>query len=95
MTPYPKELHTFPKSKRHPEGPTTAWVYNGIKDTEDPFGSHIIEVTGEKYLLTLDRDIYSSPFLPQLEKLLFQWMQEDGIEPDQERKERLKTTPAC
>ncbi len=80
---YPKELHTFPKDEhRNPDGPLTAWVYNGITDPVEPYANYIIEETeGGKYMLVVENDSFISDNLADLEPRLFAWLEDEGVTP--------------
>jgi hypothetical protein len=89
MTTYPKQLHTFPKDEfKNPDGPTTAWVYNGIMDPLEPYANYIIEEiedprsytkVGGKFMLVLENDSFISDKLSDLEPRLFAWMENEGV----------------
>lgn len=80
---YPTELHTFPKDQyKNPEGPLTAWVYNGIADPVEPYANYIIEVFGNgQFMLVLENDSFITADLGSLEARLFEWMEGEGVEP--------------
>ena len=84
MKQYPKQLHTFPKDEfKNPDGPTTAWVYNGITDPVEPYANYIIEVLGygNQFMLVLENDSFITADLDSLEARLFEWMENEGVEP--------------
>lgn len=81
---YPKELHTFPKDEQcNPDGPLTAWVYNGITDPVEPYANYIIEVLGygNQFMLVLENDSFITADLASLEARLFEWMENEGVTP--------------
>jgi hypothetical protein len=81
---YPKQLHTFPKDEfKNPDGPTTAWVYNGITDPVEPYANYIIEVLGygNQFMLVLENDSFITADLDSLEARLFEWMEGEGVTP--------------
>ena len=81
---YPKQLHTFPKdSYKNPDGPITAWVYNGITDPVEPYANYIIEVLGygNQFMLVLENDSFITADLDSLEARLFEWMKNEGVTP--------------
>ena len=83
MKTYPKQMHQFPMDHyKNPDGPTTAWVYNGITDPVEPYANYIIEETDDgKYMLVLENDSFISDNLAALEPRLFAWMENEGVEP--------------
>jgi hypothetical protein len=95
MKTYPKQLHTFPKDEfKNPDGPTTAWVYNGIHDPVEPYANYIIEETDDgKYMLVLENDSFISDKLADLEPRLFAWMESEGVEPKQPERFELALQP--
>lgn len=89
MTAYPKQLHQFPyDDAKNPDGPITAWVYNGINDPIEPYANYIIEETDGKYMLQLERDSFIDDDLAPLEARLFEWMEGEGVVPKEEGGER-------
>lgn len=79
---YPKQLHTFHRSQWHPDGPTTAWVYNEINDPYEPYANYIIEVLdGGQFMLVLENDSFITADLASLEARLFDWMEGEGVTP--------------
>ena len=89
MKQYPKQLHTFPKDEfKNPDGPMVAWVYNGIHDPAEPYANYIIEdwqgelaAEGGRYYLQIENAQYQSDDLAALEARLFEWMENEGVEP--------------
>lgn len=83
MTTYPKQLHQFPQDHyKNPDGPLTAWVYNGITDPVEPYANYIIEETDDgKYMLVLENDSFISSNLDELEARLFAWLEDEGVTP--------------
>lgn len=83
MTTYPKQRHTFPQDKhKNPDGPITAWVYNGIHDPAEPYANYIIEeIEGGNFMLVLENSSFIRPNIEDLEPLLFKWMEDEGVEP--------------
>lgn len=82
---YPKQLHTFPKDHyKNPDGPLTAWVYNGITDPVEPYANYIIEVLGygNQFMLVLENDSFISGNLDELEARLFAWLEDEGVTPN-------------
>ena len=82
---YPKQLHTFPKDQfKNPDGPLTAWVYNGITDPVEPYANYIIEVLdyGNQFMLVLENDSFITADLDSLEARLFEWMEGEGVTPN-------------
>lgn len=96
---YPKQLHMFPKDKfKNPDGPTWAWVYNGIADPVEPYANYIIEECRPEdrrhklYLLHIENQEYLSNDLAELEPLLFEWMEGEGVVPATQRKHKKGKT---
>jgi len=59
-----------------------AWVYNELRDPAEPDANFIIEETKKgQFSLVLLNSIYTSSKLSELEKMLFDWMEEEGIKP--------------
>lgn len=83
MTTYPRQLHTFPKDEfKNPDGPLTAWVYNGITDPVEPYANYIIEVLHNgQFMLVLENDSFITADLAALEDRLFEWMEGEGVTP--------------
>ena len=84
MTTYPKQLHVFPKDEfKNPDGPTTAWVYNGINDPVEPYANYIIEYLHDtdEFMLVLENDSFIDRSLADLESRLFAWMEDEGVTP--------------
>ena len=83
MTTYPRQLHTFQKDEfKNPDGPLTAWVYNGIADPVEPYANYIIEVFGNgQFMLVLENDSFMTTDLASLEARLFEWMEDEGVTP--------------
>lgn len=83
MTTYPRQLHTFPKDEfKNPDGPLTAWVYNGIADPVEPYANYIIEVLRNgQFMLVLENDSFITADLGSLEARLFEWMEGEGVTP--------------
>jgi hypothetical protein len=84
MKTYPKQLHTFPRDEfKNPDGPLTAWVYNGIHDPAEPYANYIIEVLGygNQFMLVLENDSFITADLDSLEARLFEWMEGEGVTP--------------
>jgi len=84
MTTYPKQLHTFPTDDAGEfDGPLTAWVYNGLADPLEPYANYIIEVLGNgQFMLVLENDSFITADLASLEARLFEWMENEGVEPN-------------
>jgi hypothetical protein len=85
MKTYPKQRHTFPKDPhKNPEGPITAWVYNGLIDPAEPYANYIIEEIehhGEPaFMLVLENSSFIEPRLEDLEPLLFKWLEDEGVD---------------
>lgn len=84
MKTYPKQLHTFPRDAyKNPDGPLTAWVYNGITDPVEPYANYIIEYLHDtdEFMLVLENDSFIERSLADLEPRLFAWMENEGVEP--------------
>ena len=86
MTTYPKQLHQFPKDQyKNPEGPITAWVYNGIADPVEPYANYIIEWLNEghgNFMLVIENDSFITSNLDELEARLFAWLESEGVTPN-------------
>jgi hypothetical protein len=84
MKTYPKQRHTFPKDPhKNPEGPMTAWVYNGLHDPAEPYANYIIEeiehLGDPAFMLVLENSSFIKPRLEDLEPLLFKWLEDEGV----------------
>lgn len=88
---YPKQLHTFPKDQyKNPDGPLTAWVYNGIADPVEPYANYIIEWLNDghgNFMLVIENDSFISDEIESLEARLFEWMEGEGVVAIPTRKE--------
>lgn len=95
MKTYPKQLHTFPKDEfKNPDGPTTAWVYNGIHDPVELYANYSIELMDDgKFILVLENDSFISDKLADLEPRLFAWMENEGVKPKQPERFDLVLQP--
>lgn len=95
MTTYPKQMHQFPQDHyKNPDGPLTAWVYNGITDPVEPYANYIIEETDDgKYMLVLENDSFIADKLADLEPRLFAWMENEGVEPKKSERFELALQP--
>lgn len=100
MKQYPKQLHTFPKDVfKNPDGPLTAWVYNGINDPVEPYANYIIEEDRRpedgrlQYQLVVENQQYQSGDLINLELILIKWMEDEGVEPKQPERFELVLQP--
>ena len=95
MKTYPKQLHTFPEDQyKNPEGPLTAWVYNGITDPVEPYANYIIEeIEGGKLMLVLENDSFIADKLADLEPRLFAWLEREGVEPKKPERFELALQP--
>ena len=95
MTTYPKQLHQFPKDKyKNPDGPTWAWVYNGINDPVEPEANYIIEVLEDgRVMLVLENDSFIADKLADLEPRLFAWLESEGVEPKKPERFELALQP--
>lgn len=87
---YSKTRHTFTEN-----GETiNAIVYGGIYKLDEAQANIIIEDLGEgnehgRYMLTLGNDGWMSDKLEDLEPRLFEWMQAEGFEYDEEESPEL------
>jgi len=89
MKTYPKQRHTFPQNDEcNPEKEIHALVYNGIHDPVEPYANYIIEdwqgelaAEGGRYYLQLENHQFQSDDLAALEARLFEWMENEGVEP--------------
>ena len=85
MKTYPKQLHTFPKDEfKNPDGPLTAWVYNGITDPAEPYANYIIEWLNDgkgNFMLVIENDSFIADNLADFEPRLFAWMENEGVTP--------------
>jgi hypothetical protein len=89
MKTYPKQRHTFPQNDEcNPEKEIRALVYNGITDPVEPYANYIIEdwqgtpaAEGGRYYLQLENQQFQSDDLAALEDRLFEWMENEGVEP--------------
>jgi hypothetical protein len=82
---YSKTRHTFMEDGK----PLKAIVYGGLVHLNDAYGNIIIEDLGEnnkhgRYMLTIANDGWMSDNLEDLEPRLFEWMQAEGFEYDEE-----------
>jgi hypothetical protein len=97
MKTYPRQLHTFPKDEfKNPDGPLTAWVYNGIADPVEPYANYIIEWLNDgkgSFMLVLENDSFISDNLFDLEPRLFAWMEGEGVEPKKSERFELALQP--
>lgn len=81
MITYPKQRHTFPQDDyKNPDGPMTAWVYNGLVDPAEPYANFTIEeIEGGQFMLVLENGSFISDKLSDLEPRLFAWLEEEGV----------------
>ena len=95
MKTYPKQLHTFPRDAyKNPDGPLTAWVYNGINDPVEPYANYIIEcIKDGDFMLDLENSSFISDNLADLEPRLFAWMESEGVESSKPERFQLALQP--
>jgi hypothetical protein len=89
MKTYPKQRHMFPEHDEcNPEGEIKAIVYNELINPKEPYANYIIEdwegtpaAEGGRYYLQIENAQYQSDDLASLEARLFEWMENEGVEP--------------
>lgn len=89
MKTYPKQRFHFQRTPQwNPDKEIEALVYNGINDPREPYANYIIEdwqgtpaAEGGRYYLQLENQQFQSDDLAALEARLFEWMENEGVEP--------------